>query len=344
MAARGVVGVDGSASSLAAVEAAAREARWRGAGQHLVHAFIWPTMHVPLGPSELGPPDGGLRNMARRLVAEAEEHARTVAPDVTVTSARRDRGRADGPRSAVPHGAAHGDRLPEHGRRHRPAGGLDRGTPGRWRPLPHPGGPAPATLRGPSCSGSTGRQPGNGQSSSPSPKRYCVTPTCSPCAPTPPGTHRHPRHPTRPCPTRARPARRPNAKRPCCPQPSPATRKSTRTCTSNAMRCDRTPARRSSKPAVPPSCSSSAPVDEEDSPDCSSDQSARPCSTTPTAPSRWPRQPARPGDRRPPRPTMIKLTDNHGSIDPRRHTDVPRPCHSHKCRHATPPSRIPAAQ
>ncbi|GGR37041.1 hypothetical protein GCM10010282_31990 [Streptomyces roseolus] len=160
MAARGVVGVDGSASSLAAVEAAAREARWRGAGQHLVHAFIWPTMHVPLGPSELGPPDGGLRNMARRLVAEAEEHARTVAPDVTVTSARRDRGRADGPRSAVPHGAAHGDRLPEHGRRHRPAGGLDRGTPGRPRPLPHPGGPGPGDAAGPIVLGVDGSAAG----------------------------------------------------------------------------------------------------------------------------------------------------------------------------------------
>ena len=87
MTARIVVGVDGSASSLAAVEAATREARWRDADLHVVHAFIWPLMHVPLGPSELGPPEGGLRNMAKRLVAEAENHARTVAPDVKVTSA-----------------------------------------------------------------------------------------------------------------------------------------------------------------------------------------------------------------------------------------------------------------
>ncbi|MFJ1565024.1 universal stress protein [Streptomyces erythrochromogenes] len=87
MTARVTAGIDGSASSLAAVEAAAREARWRDAELHLVHAFIWPAMHVALGPSALGPPDGGLRNMARRLVAEAEEHARTVAPDVKVSSA-----------------------------------------------------------------------------------------------------------------------------------------------------------------------------------------------------------------------------------------------------------------
>ena len=35
-----VVGVDGSASSLAAVEAAAREARLRRAGLRLVHPFV----------------------------------------------------------------------------------------------------------------------------------------------------------------------------------------------------------------------------------------------------------------------------------------------------------------
>ncbi|WP_420082566.1 universal stress protein (plasmid) [Streptomyces sp. JL4002] len=87
MTARIVAGIDGSPSSLAAVEAATHEARWRRAGLHLVHAFIWPKMHVPLGPSELGPPDGGLRNAAKRLVTEAEDHARTAAPDVKITSA-----------------------------------------------------------------------------------------------------------------------------------------------------------------------------------------------------------------------------------------------------------------
>ncbi|MFE7761040.1 universal stress protein [Streptomyces sp. NPDC057438] len=82
-----VVGVDGSASSLAAVEAAAREARLRGAGLRVVHAFFWPAMHVPLGPSPLGPSDGGLRNMADRLVAEAVERARAAAPEVDVSHA-----------------------------------------------------------------------------------------------------------------------------------------------------------------------------------------------------------------------------------------------------------------
>ncbi|MGA5710473.1 universal stress protein [Streptomyces cellulosae] len=82
-----VVGVDGAASGLAAVEAAAREARLRGAALRVVHAFIWPALHVPLGPSPSGPPEGGLRNLADRLVAEAVERARATAPEVEVSPA-----------------------------------------------------------------------------------------------------------------------------------------------------------------------------------------------------------------------------------------------------------------
>lgn len=74
-----VVGVDGSASSLAVVEAAA--------GGRVVHAFIWPTMHLPLGPSTPGRPEGGLRNVVEQLVAEAVARARTVTPEVDVTHA-----------------------------------------------------------------------------------------------------------------------------------------------------------------------------------------------------------------------------------------------------------------
>ncbi|MFE5186382.1 universal stress protein [Streptomyces sp. NPDC056628] len=82
-----VVGVDGSASSLAAVEAAATEARLRGAALRVVHAFVWPAMHVPLGPSPLGPQDGGLRQEVDRLVAEAVGRARTAAPGLDVGDA-----------------------------------------------------------------------------------------------------------------------------------------------------------------------------------------------------------------------------------------------------------------
>ncbi|MEU8649430.1 universal stress protein [Streptomyces sp. NPDC048737] len=82
-----VVGVDGAETSLAAVEAAAREARARGAGLRIVHAFIWPAMHVPTGPSPLGPPEGGIRNAVDRLTAEAVERARATAPEVDVRHA-----------------------------------------------------------------------------------------------------------------------------------------------------------------------------------------------------------------------------------------------------------------
>lgn len=82
-----VVGVDGSPAGLAAVSVAAREARMRGTGLRVVHAFFWPMMRVPLEPSSLGPPDGGLRNEADQLVQEAVRHAREVAPGVEVAGA-----------------------------------------------------------------------------------------------------------------------------------------------------------------------------------------------------------------------------------------------------------------
>jgi nucleotide-binding universal stress UspA family protein len=82
-----VVGVDGSASSLAAVETAAREARWRSARLRVVHAFFWPAMHVPLGPLPLGPPEGGIQNMVENLLGEAVARARSVAPEVDVSHA-----------------------------------------------------------------------------------------------------------------------------------------------------------------------------------------------------------------------------------------------------------------
>lgn len=79
-----VVGVDGSESSLAAVEWAARAAEARGVGLSVVHAFIWPLLGVATGPASHGDPDGGLRAEARRLLAEAVDRAREAAPGIDV--------------------------------------------------------------------------------------------------------------------------------------------------------------------------------------------------------------------------------------------------------------------
>jgi nucleotide-binding universal stress UspA family protein len=79
-----VVGVDGSASSNAALDLAAHEANLRRRPLYLVHAFIWPYLHVPLGPSPYGPPEGGLRHQAERILADAYTRARAAAPDIDV--------------------------------------------------------------------------------------------------------------------------------------------------------------------------------------------------------------------------------------------------------------------
>ena len=74
-----VVGVDGSPSSMAAVEVAAREAGLRGVGLRLVHAFGWPAAHVPPGrPWE--PSGAGLRELIDGTLAKAERRAHEAAP------------------------------------------------------------------------------------------------------------------------------------------------------------------------------------------------------------------------------------------------------------------------
>ncbi|MBX6355213.1 MAG: universal stress protein [Micromonosporaceae bacterium] len=82
-----VVGVDGSASALGAVRLAVREAAYRRLPLRVVHAFIWPLMRVPLGPSPIGPPEGGLRREADRIVAEAVREAARQDAGVAVTGA-----------------------------------------------------------------------------------------------------------------------------------------------------------------------------------------------------------------------------------------------------------------
>ncbi len=81
---RVVVGVDGSAAAQTAVRWAATEAAARGATLRVVHAFVWPSFRVPLGPSEVAP---GLRAAADQIVGEAAELAAKVEPGVPVEAA-----------------------------------------------------------------------------------------------------------------------------------------------------------------------------------------------------------------------------------------------------------------
>lgn len=80
-----MAGVDGSDSALRAVRAAAREAAWRRCPLRIVHAFIWPLMHVDTGASE-AVPQGGLRHDAERILAAAAAAAADEAPGLQVTT------------------------------------------------------------------------------------------------------------------------------------------------------------------------------------------------------------------------------------------------------------------
>ncbi|WP_151484684.1 universal stress protein [Streptomyces albicerus] len=82
-----VVGVDGSPSALAAVDAAAQEASLRGVELRVVHAFLWPAMHAPPGSSPLGPLTGALHETVERIVADAVERARSQAAGLHVSHA-----------------------------------------------------------------------------------------------------------------------------------------------------------------------------------------------------------------------------------------------------------------
>jgi nucleotide-binding universal stress UspA family protein len=84
---RVVVGIDGSPAAEAAIRWAAPEAAARDAELQLVHAFVWPSFHVPLGPSDLAP---GLRAAADKIVTESVELAKKFEPAITVHGVRRD--------------------------------------------------------------------------------------------------------------------------------------------------------------------------------------------------------------------------------------------------------------
>jgi nucleotide-binding universal stress UspA family protein len=82
-----IVGVDGSPQAQDALDWAAAEASMMRRPLRIVHGFIWPLIGgVPLGPSPVGPPDGGLQAEAERVLADAETQARQRAPDIKVTT------------------------------------------------------------------------------------------------------------------------------------------------------------------------------------------------------------------------------------------------------------------
>ncbi|NGO42672.1 universal stress protein [Streptomyces sp. YC419] len=80
-----IVGVDGSASSLEAVDVAAREAHLRGAPLRIVHAFGQAPGHLPTGGPTWSPADHGLEPMTQGVLARAEERAYGVAPGTAIT-------------------------------------------------------------------------------------------------------------------------------------------------------------------------------------------------------------------------------------------------------------------
>ncbi|SCL26820.1 universal stress protein [Micromonospora inyonensis] len=89
-----VVGVDGSAQALRAVRLAAVEADRRQRPLRVVHAYIWPLLHVSGAPPAGGPPGSGLRQQAHRIVDEAVDEARAAVADLPVTGEIIDGGAA----------------------------------------------------------------------------------------------------------------------------------------------------------------------------------------------------------------------------------------------------------
>ncbi|KOX06096.1 universal stress protein UspA [Streptomyces sp. NRRL B-1140] len=80
-----VVGVDGSPSSLDAVEVAGQEAAMRGAVLRLVHAFGRSSSHLPAGGPPWNPAGAGVRELLDGTLVAAERRARDMAPQVDIT-------------------------------------------------------------------------------------------------------------------------------------------------------------------------------------------------------------------------------------------------------------------
>ena len=81
-----LVGTDGSVAADAAVRWAATEAGRRAAPLHVVHAWVWPLMRVPLGPEPGMPAGAGLQAQADRTLSEAAATAEAAVPGLTVTT------------------------------------------------------------------------------------------------------------------------------------------------------------------------------------------------------------------------------------------------------------------
>ncbi len=81
-----VVGVDGSDQSLDAVRVAAAEAQWRDRPLRIVHAFVWPMLHVAAGAPVGGPPDAGLRHAAEAVLKDAAAIAAEAQPGIEIST------------------------------------------------------------------------------------------------------------------------------------------------------------------------------------------------------------------------------------------------------------------
>lgn len=81
-----LVGVDGSASAEEALAWAAAEAAYRHRPLQIVHAATWPTIGNPLDMTATAPVGDGILDASRWSLGEAENHARHLAPDITVSA------------------------------------------------------------------------------------------------------------------------------------------------------------------------------------------------------------------------------------------------------------------